>query len=200
MAQNTGASRYDQPVKYGKKLTLTMSDGKTKVVTQGQALRIQKFLEDDPRFIYLPGAQEGEIEFYALSSNGCGFCLVADYEPTAELTDPVTCENGLPNCPNDTLNPTTPSLTLSTKYAEMEVGSSITVTADVVPADDTITWESADTAIATVADGKITGVKVGQTTVTATTATGKQTAKVTVNVVAEGTYTDPITGGSTVRP
>lgn len=198
MAQTTGASRYNQPVKYGKKLTLTMSDGTTKEVTGTLALRIQKFLEDNPRFIYITDDTDGSVEFYALSQNGCGFCKVAIYEPSATLTDPVVCENGMPNCPGDDLNPTTPSLSVSSNYAEMEVGKSITITADVVPAGTTVTWASTDAAIATVADGKITGVKAGKTTVTATAGTLKQT--ITVNVVAEGTFTDPITGGSTARP
>lgn len=198
MAQTTGASRYNQPVQYGKKLTLTMADGTTKEVTGTLALRIQKFLEDNPRFIYVTNEDTGEVEFYALSQNGCGFCKVAVYEPTAALTDAVVCENGMPNCPDDTLNPTTPSLSVSSNYAEMEVGKAITITDDVVPAGTAVTWVSTDTAIATVADGKITGVKVGKTTVTATAGTLKQT--ITVNVVAEGTFTDSITGGSTARP
>lgn len=198
MAQTTGASRYNQPAQYGKKLTLTMADGTTKEVTGTLALRIQKFLEDNPRFIYVTNEDTGEVEFYALSQNGCGFCKVAVYEPTAALTDAVVCENGMPNCPDDTLNPTTPSLSVSSNYAEMEVGKAITITADVVPAGTAVTWASTDTAIATVADGKITGVKVGKTTVTATAGTLKQT--ITVNVVAEGTFTDSITGGSTARP
>lgn len=198
MAQTTGASRYNQPVQYGKKLTLTMADGTTKEVTGTLALRIQKFLEDNPRFIYVTNEDTGEVEFYALSQNGCGFCKVAVYEPTAALTDAVVCENGMPNCPDDTLNPTTPSLSVSSNYAEMEVGKAITITADVVPAGTAVTWASTDTAIATVADGKITGVKVGKTTVTATAGTLKQT--IIVNVVAEGTFTDSITGGSTARP
>lgn len=198
MAQTTGASRYNQPVQYGKKLTLTMADGTTKEVTGTLALRIQKFLEDNPRFIYVTNEDTGEVEFYALSQNGCGFCKVAVYEPTAALTDAVVCENGMPNCPDDTLNPTTPSLSVSSNYAEMEVGKAITITDDVVPAGTAVTWASTDTAIATVADGKITGVKVGKTTVTATAGTLKQT--ITVNVVAEGTFTDSITGGSTARP
>lgn len=199
MAQNTGASRYDQPVKYGKKLTLTMADGTTKEVIGTLALRIQKFLEDNPRFIYITDEETGEVEFYALSQNGCGFCKVAVYQPSAELTDPTTCENGMASCQRPELNPTTDSLTVSTNYAEMEVGKTYKVTATTVPATDTITWQSADTAIATVADGVITGVKEGVTSVTATSTSGK-TDTIAVRVVVAGRLTDPITGGSTARP
>lgn len=199
MAQNTGASRYDQPVKYGKKLTLTMADGTTKEVIGTLALRIQKFLEDNPRFIYITNDETGEVEFYALSQNGCGFCKVAVYEPSAEVADPVICENGLASCQHPELNPTTNSLTLSTNYAEMEVGKTYTVTDTVVPSTDTVTWTSSDAAVATVAAGVITGVKEGVTVVTATSTSGK-VQKVAVRVVAEGRLTDPITGGSTARP
>lgn len=198
MAQNTGASRYNQPVQYGKKLTLTMADGSTKEVTGTLALRIQKFLEDNPRFIYITDEDTGTVEFYALSQNGCGFCKVAVYEPTAQLTDPVVCENGMPNCEGDTLNPTTPNLTLSHLYVEVEAGKSYTISATAYPADGAITYTSADTAIATVADGKITGVKAGDTTITVEA--GAMTATITVKVVAAGSQTDPITGGSTARP
>lgn len=199
MAQNTGASRYNQPVQYGKKLTLTMADGSTKEVTGTLALRIQKFLEDNPRFIYITDEDTGTVEFYALSQNGCGFCKVAIYEPTAKLTDPVVCENGMASCQRPDLNPTTASITVSTNYAEMEVGKTYKVTATALPATDTITWASADTAIATVADGVITGVKEGVTSVTATS-TSNKVETIAVRVVAEGRLTDPITGGSTARP
>lgn len=199
MAQNTGASRYNQPVKYGKKLTLTMVDGTTKEVTGSAALRLQKFLEDHPSFIYLTNETTGVVDFLTTSQNGCGFCQVATYEPTAELTDPVVCENGMASCQRPDLNPTTASITVSTNYAEMEVGKTYKVTATALPATDTITWASADTAIATVADGVITGVKEGVTSVTATS-TSNKVETIAVRVVAEGRLTDPITGGSTARP
>lgn len=199
MAQNTGASRYNQPVQYGKKLTLTMADGTTKEVTGSLALRIQKFLEDNPRFIYITNETTGVVDFLALSQNGCGFCQVATYEPTATLTDPVNCENGMASCQRPDLNPTTASLTVSSNYAEMEVGKTYKVTAAAIPATDTVTWKSEDTAIATVADGVITGVKEGLTSVTATSTSGKAQT-IAVRVVAEGRLTDPITGGSTARP
>lgn len=198
MASSTGASRYNQPVKYGKKLTLTMADGSTKVVNGTLALRIQKFLEDNPRFIYITDDTTGAVEFYALSQNGCGFCKVALYEPTAVATDPVACENGMPNCPGDALNPTTPSLTVSSLYAETEVGGAITLTATAYPEGTAITWTSKNTDIATVENGVITGVKAGDAVVEVKA--GEITANVTVKIVPAGAYKDPITGGSTARP
>ena len=202
MAISTGAARYNAPAKYGKTLTLTMSDGTTKAVTGMAAQRIQKYLEDDRRFIYLVTNEDtGETEFYALSQNGCGFCMVASLTPTATLTDPIACEEGMPGCPNDELNPTTPSLTLSAQLAQVEVGGTATITATAVPADATVTWTSADDTIATVANGVITGVKAGNTTVTVSAKSGDvtKTATVTVMVLATGSQVNPITGGSTAN-
>lgn len=202
MATTTGADRYNQPVKYGKSLTMTMADGTTKVITGTQAQRIQKYLEDNPRFIYFLDETTGKVTFYALSDSGCGFCQVAFYEPSAELTDPIDCEDGMPNCPSDTNNPTTASLTLSTQLVQVEVGKTATVTAEAVPADATIAWTSGATATATVANGVITGVAAGTTTVTVTATSGTapntvtKTGKVTVMVVPAGALTNPVTGGS----
>lgn len=197
MAIAEGAARYNTPVKYGKTLTLTMSDGTTKQITGTQAQRIQKYLEDNPRFIYfITNEDTGEIEFYALNDSGCGFCKVAVMAPTAEATDPIDCEDGLPNCPDDELNPTTPSLVLSTYHVQVEVGKDATVTAYFVPEDDTVTWESKDTGTATVTDGKITGVKEGDTTITVKTSSNKE-ATISVKVLAEGSQVNSVTGGST---
>lgn len=213
MATSTGAARYNTPAKYSKTLTLTMSDGTTKAITGMAAQRIQKYLEDDRRFIYLVVDEDtGETEFYALSQTGCGFCKVAGLLPTATVTDPIACEDGMPNCPNDTLNPTTPSLTLSTQLVQVEVGKTATVIAETagMPADVVTTWSSSDSTVATVANGAITGVKAGNAVVTVkyTTTTGSgdsavtttyATGTVTVNVAAAGSLINPITGGSTAN-
>lgn len=213
MAISTGAARYNTPVKYGKTLTLTMSDGTTKAITGMAAQRIQKYLEDDRRFIYLVTNEEtGQTEFYALSQTGCGFCKVASLVPSATATDPVACEDGMPNCPNDALNPTTPSLTLSTELVQLEVGKTATVTATTagMPADVVATWTTSDSTIATVSNGVITGVKAGNAVVTVkytvTTGSGDSavtttygTGNVTVMVAAAGSQVNPITGGSTAN-
>lgn len=200
MATTTGAARYNASAKYSKTLTLTMSDGTTKAFTGLQAQRVQKYLEDNPRFIYFVTDEDtGATDFYALSNNGCGFCKVASYALTTTTVDPIDCEEGMPNCPGDSLNPTTPSLTVSTQNVQVEVGKTFKVTADVVPADDTLTWTSAAEATATVAAGVITGVKAGNTTVTVKSTTGKQTAVITVMVVPAGSLVNDITGGSTAN-
>lgn len=56
-----------------------------------------------------------------------------------------------------------------------------------------ITWESSDTSVATVAkDGKITGLKDGDVTITATSANGKTAT--TALTVGKGTPNVPVTG------
>lgn len=49
MATTTGGERYNQPIKYTKTLTLTMSDGSTKELEGTQAARIEKYLD----FMYI---------------------------------------------------------------------------------------------------------------------------------------------------
>lgn len=79
----------------------------------------------------------------------------------------------------------TPGVTLSAAGVTVEIGDTHTVTATTVPAGSTVTWTSADTDVATVANGVITGVAEGETTVTASiTVDGTAyTATVAVTVV-----------------
>lgn len=199
MAQSTGASRYNQPVKYGKSLVITMADGSTKTLAGLPAKVFQDSLENNPRIISIVTNEEtGETEFYNLSDSGCGYCKVAVLTPSAASTDPVACENGLPNCADSELDPTTPSLSLSNYYVEVEVGKEYKVVASVVPAGTAVTWASNATGTATVADGVIKGVAEGDTTVTVKA--GDITNTINVRVAAEGALTDKITGGSTARP
>ena len=69
----------------------------------------------------------------------------------------------------------------------LPVGGSKTLTAAVMPDHATnkgVTWKSSDTAIATVdSAGRVTGVKAGTATITATTADGGKTASCDVSVV-----------------
>ncbi len=88
------------------------------------------------------------------------------------------------------------SVTLSAESAEMRVGESVELTASVLPddtTDKTITWTSSDPSIATVdADGVVTGVAVGEVTVTATCGTATATCRVKVNpVLAESISLSP---------
>ena len=84
-------------------------------------------------------------------------------------------------------------VTLNKATLSLIAGASETLTATVAPADATnkkVTWKSSDAAVASVdANGKVTGVKAGEATITVTTEDGGKTAtcKVTVkpNLVSE---------------
>lgn len=87
-------------------------------------------------------------------------------------------------------NPTT--VTVTPPSASIPVGGSVTFTAQVTGdiANKTVTWSSSDAAKATVdANGKVTGVAVGNSTITATSAgdaNAKASALVTVTAVNKG--------------
>ena len=70
---------------------------------------------------------------------------------------------------------------------EVTVGKTITLKAEVLPADatnKTVTWTSSDATVATVKDGVVTGVKAGETKITASAGGKNATVKVTVKVAA----------------
>lgn len=74
----------------------------------------------------------------------------------------------------------------------LEVGANATLLATVLPenaTDKTVQYSSSDTAIATVTpvQGKVTGVKVGSTTITVTTVNG-------MTATCEVTVTEPSGG------
>ena len=67
-------------------------------------------------------------------------------------------------------------------------GDSVTLTATVKPddaADKSVSWSSSDDAVASVADGVVTGVKAGSATITVTTTDGGKTATCKVTVEAK---------------
>lgn len=82
------------------------------------------------------------------------------------------------------------AVTLSKTELDLDVNASATITATVTPADttDTVVWTSSDATVATVTGGKITAVKAGTATITATA--GEVSAKCVVTVLAEGNYAD----------
>ena len=81
----------------------------------------------------------------------------------------------------------TSSITLDKSTAEVEIGKDITLKATTVPADGvTVKWTSSSEEIATVDNGKVTGVKEGETTVKATLVeNGNETASATCVVTVK---------------
>ncbi len=76
-------------------------------------------------------------------------------------------------------------ITLSQAELTVEIGASVTLTAEVTPVDATqkgVTWASSDSYVATVADGVVTGVKEGTITVGAKTIDGEKLATCAVTV------------------
>ncbi|UZP02034.1 Ig-like domain-containing protein [Clostridium botulinum] len=87
------------------------------------------------------------------------------------------------------LLPYNKSITIDKQSIDLTVGDSQQLTATTTPAQ--VTWKSSDSLIATVdSNGKVTGIKEGQVTITATTADGL-TATCIVNVVAKIDTTEP---------
>lgn len=76
-------------------------------------------------------------------------------------------------------------ITLNATEEKIVVGAEFTLTATVEPSNATepaVTWTSSDEAVATVADGVVTGIGIGTTTITAKA--GEKTATCTFEVVA----------------
>ena len=87
------------------------------------------------------------------------------------------------------------SISLSRTTANLLVGHSCTATATVLPenaGNKTVTWTSSNKSVATVSNGKITGVAAGKATITAKTTNGI-TAKIAVTVKDSGTAPTGIT-------
>lgn len=90
---------------------------------------------------------------------------------------------------------------ITSTVTEVTVGKTITLKAEVLPADatnKTVTWTSSDNTVATVKDGVVTGVKAGEATITASAGGKNATVKVTVKAAAtSGGETGGETGTTT---
>lgn len=88
------------------------------------------------------------------------------------------------------------AIAVSGDVLEVEEGKTITLTAETTPAFTTrkLTWASSDETVATVKDGKVTGVKAGTTTITASYGTVVSN-EVTITVKAS---TSPVTSYTSV--
>ncbi len=76
------------------------------------------------------------------------------------------------------------SITLDKTIAEVEIGKEITLKATTTPEEGvSVKWTSSDTTIATVTDGKVTGVKAGKAIITATLVeNGSETVKIECSI------------------
>ncbi len=106
----------------------------------------------------------------------------------ATITATTTDGNKSATCEITVVAKTIPveSVSLSSTSLELEKGKTETLTATVLPdnaTDKTVTWKSDDENIAKVDEnGKVTAVKVGKATITATTKDGNKTAKCEITV------------------
>lgn len=78
------------------------------------------------------------------------------------------------------------SITLNKSSAEIIKGATVTIKATIAPsnADQTVTWTSSDSGVATVSNGVVKGIKAGTVTITAKTSNKKTaTCKVTVTPI-----------------
>lgn len=88
------------------------------------------------------------------------------------------------------------SVTLNSTSMEIEVGQSQTLTATISPSDaenQKVIWSSSNSSVATVADGVVTGVSVGNATITAKSDDGGKTATCEVIVKAAVATARPAT-------
>ena len=93
-------------------------------------------------------------------------------------TKPDTPVN--PDKPSTPSTPTTKEFAVSPTTATIKVGGTTTLTVSNAPEGETVTWESSDSSVASVADGVVTGVKAGTATITATAGDKTATCEVTV--------------------
>lgn len=60
-----------------------------------------------------------------------------------------------------------PAVVINTHAVNVAAGDDVTLTAATTPADETVTWSSSDTSVATVSDGVVSAVAEGNTIITA---------------------------------
>lgn len=80
------------------------------------------------------------------------------------------------------------NLSVSKKEVSLKVNESVTISATVTPTTELV-WVSSNKEIATVDNGKITGLKAGNTTITVSTKNNEKSLSIKVTVVAKDEYT-----------
>ena len=103
------------------------------------------------------------------------------------IVDGGTLDEGLAESLDDSVIYKVTKVELNKTSLTLDVNESETLTATITPSnatDKSVTWESSDTNIATVENGKVTATGEGTATITVTTEDGDKTATCTVTVTA----------------
>ena len=115
------------------------------------------------------------------------------------MTNFIGCKNDDDDDGDETVAVT--EVKITSTVTEVTAGETITLTAEVLPADatdKTVTWTSDNNEVATVKDGVVTGVAAGTVKITAKAGEKTATVEVTVKAAAtSGGETGGETGGST---
>lgn len=136
-----------------------------------------------------PTSGTAEVTVKLTASDG------TDLTPDAadKKTFTVTFSDGKPTTPTPAPPRQTPAarptLSLDPIVATIAVGKSATATATVTPAGTAVKWSSSNEKVATVVNGKITGVGIGTTTISGTVTSGKYTVSRNVTVRVTGSVT-----------
>lgn len=120
------------------------------------------------------------------------FKVIATVAAILSMANFVACKSD--DDGNDDEKVAVTSVTLDQSSASVEAGKTVTLTATVAPdnaTNKTVTWASSSTAVATVANGVVTGVAEGTATITATADGKNATAEITVTAAStDGGNTD----------
>lgn len=105
---------------------------------------------------------------------------------TATITA-TTANNKTASCTVTVQAVAVTGVTLSKTSVSLQIGGTETLTAIIAPAEATnknVTWESSNTAVATVNNGQVKGIAAGSATITVKTVDGEKTATCSVTVTA----------------
>ena len=124
----------------------------------------------------------------ALSDILGGTVQESSYSKPSNINTPSSNTNSGSN--SNTVQSSDPSIKLSSEDITIKVGEITTLTATVTNSKDSVVWESSDTSIASVSNGKITPIRSG--TVTITAKIGKVTASCIVRINGNSEEKNPL--------
>lgn len=123
--------------------------------------------EIDASLNYAGDPAADDLKGYEVIITGYGKIYSSTYELTNVTRDNVRINPKIISMTREEVAAT--AVALDQKTAEVAIGSTVKLTATLTPAEATskVSWKSSDTAIATVANGTVTGVGAGSATITA---------------------------------